>query len=137
MTRGRLLATAYVATVAALTLLAFLDEDDERWWARIAAAVLCLPTMLPALPALYLGGAVAWSWSDHASSGSASSADPVVADGPMWPVTLAFAAMMTAVAIVNVLLLRAVARGRARTPSAASPAPAPPAPAGPSPRHPG
>lgn len=106
MTRGRLLAAAYVASVAALTAIAFIDEDHERWWARVAVAVLCLPTMIPALPAIYVGGAVAWSLADDPSSGSASSADPWVGDAPMWPVALAFTAMTTAVAIANVWVLR-------------------------------
>lgn len=110
MSRGRLLAAAYVVTVATLTAVAFVDEDHERWWARIAAAVLCLPTIVPALPAIYVGGAIAWSFADDPSSGSASSSGPEVDHSPIWPVTLAFTAMMTAVAMANVLVWRALGR---------------------------
>lgn len=95
MTPRLVLSVAYVLAVAALTAVAVSDEDHERWWAGVAAAALCLPT-------IYLGCAVAWTLTDGPSFGSASSTDPFVGDGPMWPVTLVVTAMVTAIAIVNV-----------------------------------
>lgn len=115
---GRLLAAAYVVTVATLTAVGFWDHDGS-WPAKLAAAVLCLPTIIPALPVIYVGGAIAWTFSDGPASGSASSADANIADSPMWPVTLTFTVLMTAVACANVLVLRAVASRLARTRSAA------------------
>jgi hypothetical protein len=114
---GRVLAMAYVAAVAALTAIAFSDPHQDHWTAEIAAAVLALPLLIPALPAIYVLGGLAWQ-------------------GPMWLVTLSFTATMTAVAIANVELVRAVATRRSRTRSGSSPAPAPPAPAASSPRRP-
>jgi hypothetical protein len=122
---GRAVAAAYVATVAGLTAAAFSDHDVLRW-AEVAAAVLALPTVVVALPAIYVLGAWAWSFADSPSSGSASSADPVVAGAPIWPVTLTFTVVMTLVACANVALVRRFwlsclrrgpATGRERPPS--------------------
>jgi ABC-type glycerol-3-phosphate transport system permease component len=96
---GRVLATAYVVTVTALTAYAF-SSNDDHWPAEIAAAVLALPLVVPALPIIYVVGGLAWH-------------------GPMWVVTLSFTAMMTAVACGNALLFRAASSRRARTRSGA------------------
>ena len=93
---GRVVATAYVATVAALTAVAFSDPHRDHWTAEIAAALLALPLIVPAMPVIYVLGGLAWH-------------------GPMWVVTLAFTAMTTAVAVGNVLLVRAGASRRSRT----------------------
>lgn len=97
-------AAAYVATVAGLTAAAF-SGQDPLWWAEIAAAVLTLPTVVVALPAIYVLGAVAWSFADSPATGSVSSLDPVVTV-PIWPVTLTFTVLMTLVACTNVALVR-------------------------------
>ena len=89
---GRVVAVAYVVTVAALTARAFSEADQDHWGAEIAAAVLTLPTIVPALPVIYVVGAGAWNV------------------GPMWVVTLTFTLLMTAVAIGNALLARLVWR---------------------------
>jgi hypothetical protein len=99
---GRVVVTGYVATVAALTAYAFSDAHQDHWGAEIAAAVLTLPAVVAALPAIYLLGAAAWTVSDAGDS------------GPMWPVTLAFTLLMSAVACGNaagfVLLHRVLRR---------------------------
>lgn len=121
---GRVIAMAYVGAVAALTAIAFSDPVEEHWTAEIAAAVLGLPFVIPALPVIYVLGAVAWNLSD-ATGG-----------GPMWPVTLTFTAIMTAVACANAELVRAVLTRRARTRSGSAPAPARPGREASSPRRP-
>jgi uncharacterized membrane protein len=105
---GRIAAVAYVVTVAALTARAFSDAHQEHWGAEIAAAVLTLPAIVAALPAIYLVGAGAWNV------------------GPMWVVTLTFTLLMTGVACANVLFVRLVSRrlrgsasASGRTPSGA------------------
>lgn len=118
MTRWRILGMAYVASVAALTAIAFSDADQDHWPAEIAAAVLGLPLVVPALPAIYVAGGLAWH-------------------GPMWLVTLTFTSSMTAVAIANAEVLRAVASGRSRTRKGSSPAPDRPGRAASSPHRPG
>ncbi|GAA1797844.1 hypothetical protein GCM10009795_049210 [Nocardioides hankookensis] len=85
---ARLLAAAYVVAVAVLTARAFSEADHDHWAAEIAAAVLTLPAIVPALPVIYVVGASAWNV------------------GPMWVVTLTFTLLMTVVACANVLLLR-------------------------------
>lgn len=108
---GRIVAVLYVATVATLTAYAF-SSDEDHWSAEIAAAVLGLPLVVPALPAIYLLGGLAWH-------------------GPIWLVTTTFTTLMALVAIGNVLLVRAAvaallrtrwaaARGRARPGRAAA-----------------
>ena len=106
---GRVAAAAYVVTVAALTAVAFSDANGDHWTAEIAAAALALPLVVPALPFVYVVGGLAWDVTD-ADSG-----------GPMWVVTLVYAVTMAAVATGNVLLLRAVAARRLRTPSGSGP----------------
>jgi len=87
---ARVVAVAYVATVAALTAYAFSDAHQDHWGAEISAAVLTLPTIVAALPAIYLLGAAAWGVSDGGDG------------GPMWPVTLTFTLLMSVVACLNV-----------------------------------
>jgi hypothetical protein len=121
---GRVVAVAYVATVAGLTARAFSDANQDHWGAEIAAAVLALPLIIPALPFIYVLGGLAWNFADTGSasgsaSGSSSSVSTELDGGTMWPVTLTFTLLMTAVACGNVLLVRAVVARRARTRSAA------------------
>jgi hypothetical protein len=85
---GRVIALAYVVAVAGLTARAFSDAQQDHWGAEIAAAVLTLPTIVAAMPVIYVIGAAAWNI------------------GPMWPVTLTFVLMMSGVACANVALLR-------------------------------
>jgi hypothetical protein len=103
---GRTFALAYVGTVAALTARAFSDAHQDHWGAEIAAAVLTLPALIPALPPIYVLGAAAWAGTD-ATGG-----------GPMWPVTLTFTLLMTLVACANVALLTVVWRAVRGTASA-------------------
>ena len=105
---ARAAATTYVAIVAALTAAAYSDHEVVRW-AQVAAALLTLPSLVAALPAIYVLGAFAWTFADSAPSGSASSADPVTATPAIWPVTLTFTALMTLVACANVVLVRSAA----------------------------
>ena len=56
--------------------------------------LLTLPALLPALPVIYVVGALMWNVTD-ADNG-----------GPMWPVTLVFVLMFCAVALANVALVR-------------------------------
>lgn len=100
---GRLASALYVAAVAGLTAAAF-SGDGGPVWAKVAVALLALPSVIPALPAIYLLGAFAWTFADSPSTGSASSAGPVVEGPPIWPVTLTFTVVMTLVACANVAL---------------------------------
>ena len=86
---ARVLAVAYVTTVAALTAYAFSDAHQDHWGAEATAAVLTLPAVGVALPAIYLLGATAWTVSDAGDG------------GPIWPVTLTFTLIMSAVACGN------------------------------------
>lgn len=86
---GRIVAVGYVVVVALLTARAFSDAHQDHWGAEIAAAVLTLPAVVVALPAIYLLGAAAWSVSDAGDG------------GPMWPVTLTFTLLMSVVACGN------------------------------------
>lgn len=138
---GRVVAAAYVATVAGLTAAAF-SAEDALPWAEAAAAVLALPTVIVALPAIYVLGAVAWSFVDNPSSGSASSAGPVLETAPIWPVTLTFTLVMTLVACANVAVVRYLIRRLRRAPSGSAAgdasSPGPPTPGGgTTPRRPG
>jgi ABC-type dipeptide/oligopeptide/nickel transport system permease subunit len=108
---GRAVAVAYVATVAGLTAAAYSDHEVVRW-EQVAAAVLTLPTLVAALPVVYVLGGLAWTLADSPGSGSASSADPSVAAAPIWPVTLTFTVLMTLVACANVALVRWIVRSR-------------------------
>jgi hypothetical protein len=90
---GRMVAVAYVATVAALTARAFSERGQDHWGAEIAAAALTLPAVVVALPVIYVIGAAAWNVADSQGGGA------------MWPVTLTFTVLMTAVACANLVLL--------------------------------
>jgi ABC-type dipeptide/oligopeptide/nickel transport system permease subunit len=107
---GRLVAAAYVATVAGLTAAAFSSHEGVVW-AEVAAGILALPALVPALPVIYVLGAVVQGLVDSPGSGSASSWAPGDPGGPVWPVTLTFTVLMTLVACVNVELVRLL-RGR-------------------------
>lgn len=89
---------SYVGTVAALTVYAFRPGADGFNIAEGLAAVLALPMLVPALPVIYVVGALAWNL-DGSESG-----DPTLL------VTLTFTVLMTAVAAANVLLYLAVRR---------------------------
>jgi hypothetical protein len=97
--RGWLLAGLYVGAVAALAASAFWRPDEAFTWDREGVAMLLtLPALLPALPAVYVLGAVLWHVTDAADG------------GPMWPVTLGFALMFAGVAAADVWLVRRVLR---------------------------
>ncbi|WP_028643432.1 hypothetical protein [Nocardioides sp. URHA0020] len=95
---GRFVALAYVVAVAALTARAFSDGHQDHWGAEIAAAVLTLPLIVPALPVIYVVGAFAWAVTDARD------------DGSVWPVTVTFTLMMVVVAGADVVLARTVWR---------------------------
>jgi hypothetical protein len=90
---GRVVAIAYVVTVAGLTAYAFRPGADGFNVAEGVAAALTLPMIVPALPVIYLVGALAWNL------GGTDSGDPTLL------VTLTFTALMTAAAVANAWLL--------------------------------
>lgn len=55
--------------------------------------VLTLPMMLPALPVLYVLGAMVWNMTGAGDG------------GPMWPVTLAYTLMFASIAAANAWLV--------------------------------
>lgn len=100
---GDALAVAYVATVAVLSAAAYDDPSATlSWFPEGLMLLLLLPALLPMLPVVYLGGAFAWSLTEIGDG------------GPMWPVTTLFVLLFGAVALVNVVLVRWVARWWAR-----------------------
>ena len=100
---GRVLAVAYVATVAGLTAYSFRSPDGEFDALRAVTGLITLPMLVPALPFIYVLGALAWSATDAADG------------GPMWPVTLTFTVIMTITASLNVVVLAHVTRGLRRS----------------------
>lgn len=80
----------YVLTVTGLSIVAFPGGNDLAGPAEIIMFVLLLPSIVVALPVVYVLGGLAWN----------SPGDP----GPLVAVT--FAVLLTATAIVNVLVIR-------------------------------
>ncbi|HET7388380.1 MAG TPA: hypothetical protein VFJ19_17135 [Nocardioidaceae bacterium] len=108
-TTGRVVALLYVAVVAALAAAAFSGRDAGfSWGTEGVAMLLTLPVLIPALPVIYLLGAGIWSLTDAGDG------------GPMWPVTLVYAAMFGAVAVANLWVLRLAMRTLRRRRSAHS-----------------
>lgn len=96
---GRRLPALYVVTVAALAAASFDDPAAQlAWFPEGLMLVLLLPGLVPMLPVVYLGGAFFWSLTEVGDG------------GPMWPVTTLFVLLFGTVALVNVVLLRQVAR---------------------------
>jgi hypothetical protein len=92
----------YVGAVAVLTFVAFHDRNATFGMAEAIAMLLTLPTLIGAIPLIYVGGAAIRNVT-NADNG-----------GPMWPVTLVYVLMFAAVAVGNVLLLRALVASRRR-----------------------
>lgn len=94
----------YLAVVAALAADTFSSRDGTfGWWPHGVLFALLMPVLVVAMPVVYVVGATAWN---------VTGAD---AGGPMWPVTLVYALLLTAVGAANVLVVRAVrTRWRAR-----------------------
>ena len=90
---GRVVAAAYVATVTALTAYAFRPGVDGFNVAEGLAAALTLPTIIVALPVIYVVGALAWTLA------GTESGDPTPG------ITVTFTVLMAAVAIANAGLL--------------------------------
>jgi hypothetical protein len=83
-------AVAYVGGVTTFAAIAFSDRNGTFAWSRQGVAMLLtLPALLPALPLIYLAGAAIWNLT-NADNG-----------GPMWPVTVWYAALFGAVAVLN------------------------------------
>jgi hypothetical protein len=99
---GRAVAAAYVLVVAAVTAHAFWPGTDGFNASEGVAGVLTVPLILPALPIIYVVGALAWQ------VGGTESGQPTSV------VTVAFTAMMALVALANVALVAAVRRRRRR-----------------------
>ena len=96
---GRLIPALYVVTVGALAATSFDDPSATlTWFPEGLMLVLLLPGLVPMLPVVYLGGAFTWSLTEIGDG------------GPMWPVTTLFVLLFCAVALVNVVLVRRVAR---------------------------
>jgi hypothetical protein len=83
----------YVIVVAGLTAYAFRPGADGFNVAEGVAAAFTLPMIVPALPVIYVVGALAWNL------GGTDDGDPTLL------VTLTFTALMTAVAITNAWLV--------------------------------
>jgi hypothetical protein len=98
--RERLAAGLYVAVVAALAGASFHDSGQGFSAVEVAALVMLLPTVVVALPVIYLAGAAAWSLTDAGDG------------GPMWPVTVVFVLLFAGVAVANLWLLRRLVRVR-------------------------
>ncbi|GAA2095198.1 hypothetical protein GCM10009841_06170 [Microlunatus panaciterrae] len=96
----RVAGTLYIGGVAALAASAFSDRNATFTGSEGAALLLTLPTLVPALPIMYVIGAGIWSITD-ADSG-----------GPMWPVTVVYTLMFTGIATANLWLLRQLIRRR-------------------------
>jgi hypothetical protein len=101
--RGRLVAAAYVATVAVLAARSFWSRDQTFSVTEAIAFALTLPVLVVAIPAVYLLGAAVWSLTDAGDG------------GPMWPVTVAFTLMLAGIAVANVWVVRRLL-GRRRAP---------------------
>lgn len=104
--RGTALAIAYVGAVGLLAGLAFARPDQGFSVIEAIALVLVLPTVVVALPLIYVGGSTAWNLTgaDHG--------------GPMWPVTVVYVVMFAATATANVALF-VLLRRLVRRPTAA------------------
>jgi hypothetical protein len=89
---GRCAAACYLVLVGVLAGFAWHDPNGSFGRTELAAIVLTLPAILAAIPVVYVVGAMAWNFT-NAGNG-----------GPMWPVTICFVAMFTAMAAANVLL---------------------------------
>jgi hypothetical protein len=96
--RSWLMAGVYVGTVTVLAASAFSDPRQGFSAVEAAALLLTLPAMVVGLPVLYVVGAAAWNL---------TGAD---AAGPMWPVTVAYAATFAVIAAANVWLCRSLLR---------------------------
>lgn len=104
---SRWVSSAYVVAVAALAAASFDDPGATlTWFPEGLMLVLLLPGLVPMLPVVYLGGAFVW---DLAQAGDGS---------PMWPVTTLYVLLFASVAVVNVVILRWVARRWGREGSA-------------------
>jgi hypothetical protein len=77
---------------------AMADPNHPRLGLFIASLVLCLPTMLPALPVLYVVLATVWNLTGAGDG------------GPLWPVTAAYIAAFGLVAVGNVSIVKLVIR---------------------------
>jgi hypothetical protein len=90
---GRALAATYVLAVVILASIAWGHDHGGFDPIEAAALVLALPIVVPALPIIYVVGAIAWN-----ATGAPD-------NGPMWPVALTFAVLLGACACINVWLL--------------------------------
>lgn len=99
---GWFVAGAYVAVVAALTADAFRPSGDGFTVTEGVAAILTAPTIVAALPVIYVVGATAWN-----VFGTGDASTPL-------GVTITFTAMMTVVAIANVALIHTMWTGLRR-----------------------
>jgi hypothetical protein len=84
----------YVLAVVAVAAAAMSDPNHPRMSLFIAAAVMCLPASVGAIPVLYVAAPLAWRLTD-ADSG-----------GVTWPVTATYAAVAGFAAVANIMLLR-------------------------------
>jgi hypothetical protein len=91
---GRALALTYVLAVAVLAAMAWGHDHEGFDPLEAAALVLALPCLLVAFPAIYVAGGLTFA--------------AVGEGGPLWPVALVFALSLSACALANVWLCRAV-----------------------------
>ena len=92
--------TGYLLVVTVLMALATADPNRPRLGLFVASLVLCLPTMLAALPVFYFFLAMAWNLTDAGNG------------GPKWPVSAAYVVAIGLVAVGNVFVVRRAHRRR-------------------------
>ena len=94
---------AYVASVATLTAFAAWNPNDPRVGLLWLSFVFTLPTSIALLPLFYVVAAIAWN---------VSGADD---GGRTWPVTLTYAAALTAIAVASQLVVMRLRRRTTRS----------------------
>jgi hypothetical protein len=89
----RLGEACYILAVVTVTAVAMSDPNHPRQPLVIAAALMCLPASVGALPVLYVAAALAWGLANTDRG------------GVTWPVTAAYAAVAGLAAVANIMLL--------------------------------
>jgi hypothetical protein len=89
----RCFAAAYIAAVVILAAVAWGHDHSGFYPVEAAALALALPAVIPALPIIYVVGAMAYNVTGAPDN------------GPLWPVALTFAVLLGGCACLNVWLL--------------------------------
>jgi hypothetical protein len=94
--RWRIVEVGYVSLIAGLALYATWHPHEIREHVLAATLALCLPAIVALIPAIYIVIPIVWRVTDFDDG------------GPGWPVTLAYTAVLTGIAVANVALVRAI-----------------------------